>query len=107
MNRFVATLFCKTIKTYEDKPQTLYEWLLASLDIAGGAKRRLRAEHAALNPSTLKKDIERQLKNIFILLSNLNCESMKRWGLIGSDGIDFDAEFYQPSEVRCASESEV
>jgi hypothetical protein len=67
----------KTIKTYEKKPQTPYERLLASPAITEATKDRLRAEHASLNPWTLKKDIERQLKNIFTLLSNLNRESMK------------------------------
>lgn len=67
----------KTIKTYEKKPQTPYARLLASPDLTEATKERLRAEHATLNPWTLKKDIERQLKNIFTLLSNLNRESMK------------------------------
>lgn len=67
----------KTIKTYEKKPQSPYERLLASPDIPSETKERLRAEHATLNPWTLKKEIERQLKNIFTLLSNLNRESTK------------------------------
>lgn len=67
----------KTIKTYEPRPQTPYERLLHSQDISPKIKARLRAEHACLNPWDLKKDIERQLKNIFTLLSNLNRESTK------------------------------
>lgn len=67
----------KTIKTYEKKPQTPYERLLASPEIEKAAKERLRTEHETLNPWTLKKEIEHQLKNIFTLLGNLNRESMK------------------------------
>jgi len=67
----------KTVKTYEKKPQTPYQRLLASPEIPEPTKARLRAEHATLDPFALKKDIERQLKNFFTVLGNLNRESMK------------------------------
>lgn len=67
----------KTIKVYERTPRTPYERLLNSPDIAEKIKARLRAEHAVLNPFALKEEIERQLKNFFTVLGNLNRESMK------------------------------
>lgn len=67
----------KTIKTYEKTPQTPYQLLLASPDIPEAAKARLRAEHTRLDPFALKKEIERQLKNFFTLLGNLDRESTK------------------------------
>lgn len=67
----------KTIKTYENPPLTPYQRLLSSPDIPEDTKARLRAEHARLDPFTLKKEIERKLKNFFTLLGNLNRESTK------------------------------
>jgi hypothetical protein len=67
----------KTKRIYEKQPQTPYERLLASPDIAEATKARLRAEHAVLNPFALKKRIEAKLKNFFNVLSNLNRESTK------------------------------
>jgi hypothetical protein len=67
----------KTKRIYEKQPQTPYERLLASPDIAEATKARLRAEHALLDPFALKKRIEAKLKNFFNVLSNLNRESTK------------------------------
>lgn len=65
----------KTIKTYEKTPLTPYQRLLASADVPQATKAKLRAQHAGLDPFALKKEIERQLKTFFTLLSNLDRES--------------------------------
>ena len=67
----------KTKRIYEKKPQTPYQRLLESPDLAEATKARLRAEHAVLNPFALKKSIEAKLKNFFTVLSNLDRESTK------------------------------
>jgi hypothetical protein len=65
----------KTVRIYEKSPQTPYQRIINSPDIAETIKARLRAEHADLNPFALKKNIERKLKNFFTALGNLNRES--------------------------------
>lgn len=67
----------KAKRIYEKEPQTPYQRLLASPDIAEATKSRLRAEHAKLDPFTLKKSIEAKLKKFFTLLGNLNYEATK------------------------------
>jgi len=67
----------KTVKTYEKKPQTPYQRLLASGRISEATKERLRSEHAGLNPFVLKKSIEKKLQNFFTALGNLDRESTK------------------------------
>jgi hypothetical protein len=67
----------KTKRIYEKKPQTPYQRLLESPDIAEARKATLRAEHDALDPWALKKSIEEKLKNFFTLLGNLDRESTK------------------------------
>lgn len=67
----------RTVRIYEKKPQTPYQRLLASPDIAEVTKARLRAEHARLDPFELKIAIERKLKNFFTVLGNLDRESTK------------------------------
>ena len=67
----------KTKRIYEKQPQTPYQRLLASADIPEATKAKLRAEHARLDPFTLKKNIEIKLKKFFTLLSNLNREATK------------------------------
>jgi|SRR5688572_17322887 len=67
----------KTKRIYEKTPQTPYQRLLESPDIAGAMKARLRAEHAALDPWALKKSIEEKLKNFFTVRGNLDRESTK------------------------------
>ena len=67
----------KTVRVYEQTPQTPYQRLLDSPDIDEASKIRLRQEHARLNPFELKKSIERKLKNFFTHLGNLDRESMK------------------------------
>jgi hypothetical protein len=67
----------RTVRIYEQKPQTPYQRLLASPDIAEATKARLRAEHAALDPFELKKSIEVKLRKFFTALGNLNRESTK------------------------------
>jgi hypothetical protein len=64
----------KTIRRYE-KPQTPYARLLASPAISLKKKARLRAEHARLNPFTLKKSIEQKLRLFFTAQSNLQPEA--------------------------------
>ncbi|MEE8484043.1 MAG: integrase [Nitrospinota bacterium] len=54
----------KYVKTY-DKPDTPYQRLLDSPHLTGQAKERLCSIHSALNPFSLKKDIEKKLKKIF------------------------------------------
>jgi transposase InsO family protein len=67
----------KTVRIYEKTPQTPYQRLMDSPDIAEATKAALRQEHARLNPFELKKGIEQKLKNFFTLLGNLDRESMK------------------------------
>lgn len=67
----------KTKRIYEKQPQTPYQRLLASPDIAQETKERLRSEHARLDPFALKKNIEVKLKKFFTVLSNLNREATK------------------------------
>ncbi len=67
----------KTVKTYEQTPQTPYQRLLAHPDVSKTTKATLQAEHAPLDPFALKKEIERQLQNFFTLLGNLNSEATK------------------------------
>ena len=59
--------------------QTPYQRLLESPDIAEARTATLRAEHAALDPWALKKNIEEKLKNFFTVLGNLDRESTKTW----------------------------
>lgn len=54
----------KYIKRY-DKPQTPYQRLCASSDISNEVKEKLEKKFRELNPFTLKKIIEKKLKNIF------------------------------------------
>lgn len=67
----------KTVKTYEKKPQTPYQRLLDSPQIAEPIKAQLRAQHTGLNPFALKKSIELKLKKFFTALGNLDRESTK------------------------------
>ena len=67
----------KTVKTYEKKPQTPYQRLLASAAIPEATKVRLRAEHSRLDPFALKKSLEAKLKKFFTALGNLDRESTK------------------------------
>jgi hypothetical protein len=64
-------------RIYEAKPQTPYQRLLDSPDVAEATKAKLRAEHARLDPFELKKRIEAKLKNFFTVLSNLDREATK------------------------------
>ena len=67
----------KTVKTYEQKPQTPYQRLLASDAIPEANKTRLREEHQRLDPFALKKSIEGKLQKFFTALGNLDRESTK------------------------------
>ena len=67
----------RTVRIYEKQPQTPYQRLLASPDISEATKAKLRAEHAALEPFELKKNIEAKLKKFFTALGNLNRQSTK------------------------------
>jgi len=67
----------KTVRIYEQKPQTPYQRLLDSPDIDEATKTKLRQEHAQLDPFELKKGIERKLKNFFTVLGNLDRKSTK------------------------------
>ena len=62
---------------YEPIPQTPYQRLLESPDIAEATKATLRAQHAKLDPFKLKKNIEIKLKKFFTALGNLNREATK------------------------------
>ena len=66
----------KTVRRYAPLA-TPYQWLLHSRAIPKAVKVRLRAEHARLNPFTLKKAIEEKLQKFFTLLGNLDPESTK------------------------------
>lgn len=65
----------RTRRIYERTPQTPYQRLLESPDIAEAIKARLRAQHATLDPFVLKKNIELKLRNFFTVLGNLNREA--------------------------------
>lgn len=67
----------KTVRLYEKQPQTPYQRLLASAEIAETTKEKLRQEHQRLDPFELKKGIESKLKKFFTALGNLDCESTK------------------------------
>ena len=67
----------RTKRIHEPPPQTPYQRLLASPEILEPTKAKLRAEHAALDPFALKKNIEAKLKNFFAALGNLDRESTK------------------------------
>jgi hypothetical protein len=67
----------KTVRIYEKQPQTPYQRLLASPDIAEATKEKLRQEHERLDPFELKKAIESKLKKFFTALGNPDCESTK------------------------------
>ncbi len=54
----------KYIKKYDD-PDTPYQRLLDSQHVTDEAKQKLRAVHSALNPFSLKKEIDKKLKKIF------------------------------------------
>lgn len=66
-----------TKRVYEPQPQTPYQRLLASAEVAEATKVKLRQEHAQLNPFALKKNIEAKLKKFFTALGNLNREATK------------------------------
>jgi len=55
----------KTNRIYEPQPQTPYQRLLASPEIAAATKAKLRAQHARLDPFALKKSIELKLQKFF------------------------------------------
>lgn len=67
----------RTKRIYEKTPQTPYQRLLESPDIAEATKARLRTEHAELDPFALKKSIEEKLRKFFTALGNLDRESTK------------------------------
>jgi hypothetical protein len=67
----------KTKRIYQKEPQTPYQRLLASPDLAEETKAKLRSEHARLDPFALKKNIEVKLKKFFTVLSNLDREATK------------------------------
>jgi hypothetical protein len=67
----------KTKRTYEKRPQTPYQRLLASPDIPEATKAKLRTQHATLDPFALKKSIEVKLKKFFTALGNLDREATK------------------------------
>ena len=50
---------------------------MASPDIPETTKAKLRAQHAALDPFELKKNIKAKLKKSFTALGNLDRESTK------------------------------
>jgi hypothetical protein len=66
----------KTVRRYA-AIETPYQRLLENADTPAATKRRLRAEHARLNPFALKKAIEEKLRKFFTLLGNLDRESTK------------------------------
>ena len=52
------------VKRKHDKPMTPCDRLLQSEDVDEGAKQRLRAQRAALNPFALHREIEGRLRSI-------------------------------------------
>ena len=67
----------RTKRIYEQTPQTPYERLLESPDIAEASKVKLREQHAGMDPYELKKRIEAKLKKFFTALGKLDRESTK------------------------------
>jgi hypothetical protein len=55
--------------------QTPYQRLVQRDELAPDKKHRLKLQHRSLNPFTLKKNIEQELKIFFTALGNLNCEA--------------------------------
>jgi hypothetical protein len=67
----------KTVRIYEQTPQTPYQRLMASPVIPDETKQWLRLEHEGLDPFALKKAIERKLKIFFTALNQLDRGSIK------------------------------
>lgn len=67
----------QTQRVHEATSQTPYQRLLESPDIPEATKEKLRAQHASLDPFTLKKNIEFKLRKFFAVLGNLNREAAK------------------------------
>jgi hypothetical protein len=65
----------KTIKRY-DKPKTPYQRLLESSYIKESVKEKLKEQYNMLNPFTLRKIIDKKVKQIFNSYSLHNCVSM-------------------------------
>lgn len=56
----------KTVKRY-DKPKTPYQRVLESPDIEPSVKRNLKEQYAVANPFKFRREIEKKLKEIFVL----------------------------------------
>jgi hypothetical protein len=65
-------ILSKYRRTYERIPKTPYQRILEHLAVSLEVKERLRQEHASLNPLTLKKEIDKRLKNLY--------DTQKRFG---------------------------
>lgn len=68
-------ILSKYKRAYEKIPKTPYQRILAHADVAEDVKEKLRQEHARLNPWTMKKEIDRRLKNLY--------DTQKRFGGFG------------------------
>lgn len=58
-----------------EPPQTPYHRLIQRPELAPDKKHRLKLQHQALNPFTLRKSIEQELKIFFTALGNLHREA--------------------------------
>lgn len=52
-------------RIYEKKPKTPYQRILEHVAVDESVKEKLRKEHAALNPLTMKREIEKWLKAVY------------------------------------------
>ncbi len=52
-------------RVYERHPKTPYQRILEHESISESAKKRLKAEHAKLNPLVLKREMDRRLKIVY------------------------------------------
>jgi hypothetical protein len=57
----------KYVRRYEKKPLTPYQRVLAHSAVSNEAKERLKKEHEALNPLTLKRQLDTLILKIFKL----------------------------------------
>lgn len=55
----------KYVRQYEQTAKTPYTRILEHAAVLAVVKGKLRAEHAALNPLVLKKEIDRLIKKVY------------------------------------------
>ena len=56
---------CQAKHIYEKIPKTPYQRILEHKEVLEENKKKLRDEHAKLNPLILKKEMEKRLKKVY------------------------------------------